>query len=206
MINVFYKNNYKLDFSTIWSNLFLLIPGILFLFLHAIKKDTKNKGFNNMILILGIVVLLSAIFSICHHSNTNSNLCCKNKDKTMFHLDVIFCSLGVYLSLILLVYFSLKISKDYNYNILMWIIIMFLILLNIYFYIMSQIYIRKCDKDIDMDGKFVHFEMKNNDLNSEVMKIRTNCQYRKKYNFYHSLWHIMGSVICLAIFFVIFRY
>jgi hypothetical protein len=206
MTKVFYKNNYKLDFSTIWSNFFLLLPGILFLILYASKKETKYVGFNNMVLVLGIVVILSAIFSICHHSNTNSNLCCNHDDKTMFHLDVIFCSLAVYLSFIMLIYFSLKISENYTYNICIWIIILFLVALNVYFYVMSQKYIKKCNKDIDMEGNYIQFYSEKGDIKSDVQEIRENCSFRKKYNLYHSLWHIMGSIICLAIFFVIFRY
>lgn len=206
LITVFYRNNYKANSSTIWSNFFLLIPGILLLVLYTVKKGTKHVFYNNMILTLGVIVLLSAIFSICHHTRTNSNLCCKNSDPAMFHLDVIFCSLSVYLSFAVLIYFSFYISENYTYNIILWLIILLLTGLNVYFYIVSQKYLKLCDKDINMDKKFIKFNAQNGKIPEEVKRIRENCVYKQKYNMYHSLWHIMGSIICLFIIFVIFRY
>lgn len=206
-ITVFYKNNYKIDSSTIWSNFFLLIPGILLLILYVVKKGTtKHVFYNNLILVLGVIVLLSAIFSICHHTRSNHNLCCKNYDPLMFYLDVIFCSLAVYLSFAILIYFSFYISQSYTYNIIMWVVIIFLTGLNIYFYVMSQKYLKLCDKDINMDKKYIKFNTSKGMIPEEVKNIRESCDFKRKYNFYHSMWHIMGSIICLAIFFVIFRY
>lgn len=203
---LYLRNNYKFPYAIIWTNICVLIPGIFLLFVYAKKySNTKHVIFNNLVLLLGVLIIISSIVSAIHHTSHNSFLCCTAHNRPLFSSDVIFCNMVLILMLIMVFYYTFFISEKSIRVYLLSLLFLFLIAISFIFYLLANHYSRLCKEvgpDIKLTKKYVDIEIpsnlsreeKINFIRNEITKIKRMVKFRKKYEFYHSIWHMMGSL------------
>ena len=215
---LYIRNNYKFPFAIIWSNICMIIPGIFLIFVYYYNYDkTKFSFFNNNILILGILIILSSLISIIHHLRHNDYICCSTKDKSISYADVIFGTLSWTFTLFLLCYYLIKISNKNVFSYILTFIFLVLGVFSVIIYKKSRFFADKCQtlrKDVNISHSYIKIDVppkltgkdKEDYIIREIKKIKEMVKLRKKYEFYHSIWHMLVGLTSLIGISIFIRY